>query len=175
MRTKRIKNPLKRLFKRKDLCYSVDEVDSRFLSCLTSIFSTRANRRSESHKQGFKLWWTDSAEGKLQTNMCRIREIDLIGVFLFCRFNDGRTGNWLTKIVYHQFCKDLLKDEVHLFLRVSKVRTACTLICGKKFPTCSGKESGSSGFVAHRKSDLSTARGRSPRQVVCLSVLAVNL
>lgn len=93
----------------------------------------------------------------------------------FCRFNDGRTGNWLIEIVYHQFCKDLLKDEVHLFWRVSKVRTACTLICGKKFPTCSGKESGSSGFVAHRKSDLSTARGRSPRQVVCLSVLAVNL
>ena len=47
------------------------------------IFSTRANRRSESHEQGFKLWWTDSAEGKLQTNMCSIREIDLIGVFLF--------------------------------------------------------------------------------------------
>ena len=142
MRIKCIKNPRKRLFKSKELCCSVDEVDSRFLSCLTSIFSTRANRRSESHKQGFKLWWTDSAEGKLQTNMCSIREIDLIGVFLFCRFNDGRTGNWLTKIVYHQFCKDLLKDEVHLFWRVSKVRTACTLIAERSFPLAPGKNLG---------------------------------
>lgn len=59
------------------MVYSVSEASRVFLSCLTSIFSTGSNGRSESHKQGFKIWWTDSTEEKLQTNMCSSREIDL--------------------------------------------------------------------------------------------------
>lgn len=49
--------------------------------------------------------------------------------------------------------------------------------CGKSFPLARRKDLGHQEFVAHHKSDLSTARVEVLwKQVVCcLSVLAVNL
>ena len=70
-------NPLKRLFKRESLCYSVSEVDRRFLRELMRVRSSRANRRDEPHKQDFNSRWTDFASEELQTDMYGIGERNL--------------------------------------------------------------------------------------------------
>ena len=106
---------LKKMFNKEGLCYSVEEADRRFNRELPRIFSTGANGRNKPQKQGFNNGWRDIPTEELQTNMCSIREVDLVGKLFTGLKNDYGLGNQFTEVVHGKLSKDFLENELHLF------------------------------------------------------------
>ena len=115
MTSKRIGNPLKKLFKTKKLCYSIEEAYCMFNNHITWIASAGASDRNILAYGSFNIWWRNITKKELSANLYSNREICFVRVFSVGLLNDYVRGNQFGKVVHDQSGKDLLVYVLHLF------------------------------------------------------------
>ena len=105
----------KTLFKKGQLCYSVEETEGRSLYRLSGIASAQTNRKNQSRKQSFKLWWRHIPQEEIAANMYSGGEVDRIGKLRIAFLDYHGRGNQFREVEHSEFCKDFLVDVLHLF------------------------------------------------------------
>ena len=105
----------KRLFKGKDLCYSIGEADSVLNAGNTQAVSTRANGRNISANNSFNIRWRHIAKEELSANMDSDSKVCLVGIFIIGFMGDYGRGNQFGKVVHDKPGKDFLIYVLHFF------------------------------------------------------------
>ena len=116
MTSKRIgKIRLKRLFKKLQLCYSVEEAVEfnvfRFARCTSS----RSDRYDLHLNQGFNFGWRYRSPEKLSANMYGSGKVCPVNILSAFVLNDYVRGNQFTEVVHGKSGKNLLGNVLHLF------------------------------------------------------------
>ena len=109
------RNPLKKLSKERNLCYSVDEAKRVLSGHLSRPASIRANGRNMLANERFNIWWRHITKKELSTNMYCDREVCFIGILAVGFLDDYGRGNQLSKVVHDESGKDLLVYVLHFF------------------------------------------------------------
>lgn len=102
-----------------ELCYSVDEADSRFITDFAFVLTTGANRQNILMNQGFNVGrgYIVPYSQEISANMYSDGKVDLIGVSGVCLRDDYVRGNHFREVIHDHPCKNLLNN-VLLLLRV---------------------------------------------------------
>lgn len=109
------KSPLERLFKARNLCYSVDEANRMPNGHFTRPASAGANGRNVPTNESFNIWWRYITKKELSAHMYRSREVCFVSILCICFLNDYGWGNQFREVVHDQPGKVLLVYVLHFF------------------------------------------------------------
>lgn len=116
MARKQIKGSAKkRLFKGKDLCYSIGEADSVLSAQISWVASTRANGGDISANNSFNIGWRHITKEELPANMDSDSKVCPIGIFIVGFMEDYRKGDQFCEVVHDKPGKDFLANVLHFF------------------------------------------------------------
>ena len=105
----------KGVFKKHELCYSVDEAYGSFSSRFAGTTSAWANGQKESRDEGFNNGWRYISPEELSADMYSSREIGFIGIFSVFLLNENLRGDQFGEVVHDQTGKDFLENVLHFF------------------------------------------------------------
>ena len=105
----------KRLFKGKELCYSIGEADRVLSAQISRAGSTRANGRDISANNSFNIGWRHITKEELPANMDSDSKVCPIGIFIVGFMEDYGRGNQFCEVVHDKSGKDFLANVLHFF------------------------------------------------------------
>ena len=106
---------LKRLFKIRKLCYSVEEAIEFNVFGPARCTSSRTNRYDLQFNQGFDFGWRYSSPEELSAYMYGCGKVCLVNILSAFILNDYVRGNQFTEVVHGKSGKNLLGNVLHLF------------------------------------------------------------
>ena len=105
----------KRLFKCKNLCYSIGEADRVLNAQISRRASTWANGRDISANNSFHIGWRHITKEELPANMDSGSKVCPIGIFIVGFMEDYGRGNQFSEVVHDKPGKDFLVNVLHFF------------------------------------------------------------
>ena len=116
MARKQIKGSAKkRLFKGKELCYSIGEADSALSAQISQAASAWANGGDISANNSFNIGWRHITKEELPANMDGDSKVCLVGIFIVGFMEDYGRGNQFCEVVHDKSGKDFLANVLHFF------------------------------------------------------------